>query len=99
MGHQKLPKFEAAFDAPFINWTRPLDPKEYTEHLYAAHKVLRLSVCVSLARSTIHPIHPIHPLSRSQTTTHPPHPTHRNYRARGSSPTAWTARSTPRATW
>jgi hypothetical protein len=39
VGHQKLPKFEAAFDAPFVNWTRPLDSKEYTEHLYAAHRV------------------------------------------------------------
>jgi hypothetical protein len=39
VGHQRLPRFEAAFDAPFVNWSRPLDPKEYTEHLYAAHKV------------------------------------------------------------
>lgn len=39
VGYQRLPKFEAAFDAPFVNWTRHPDPKELTEHLYAAHRV------------------------------------------------------------
>ena len=38
MGHQKLPPFEAAFAAPFINWTRPLDPDYMTRHLYADFK-------------------------------------------------------------
>ncbi len=38
MGHQQLPPFEAAFDAPFVNWTRPLDPPYMTRHLYADFK-------------------------------------------------------------
>jgi hypothetical protein len=35
VGEQPIPPLEAAFDAPFINWTRPAgDPPVLTEHLY-----------------------------------------------------------------
>ncbi len=35
IGEQPMPPLEAAFDGPFINWTRPAgDPLVLTEHLY-----------------------------------------------------------------
>lgn len=38
-GYQQISPLETAFDAPFINWTRPAgDPKVLTEHLYAKFK-------------------------------------------------------------
>lgn len=38
-GHQSLPLFESAFDAPHINWTRKTDALEKTEHLYYSYQV------------------------------------------------------------
>ncbi|TFJ81195.1 hypothetical protein NSK_007463 [Nannochloropsis salina CCMP1776] len=38
-GGQPLPPLEAAFDAPFVNWTRPAgDPPVLTEHLHLKYK-------------------------------------------------------------
>ena len=40
-GHQALASLEAAFDAPFVNWTRPLDPLPLTKHMYHMYQVWR----------------------------------------------------------
>lgn len=38
-GYQQISPLETAFDAPFINWTRPAgDPEVLTKHLYANFK-------------------------------------------------------------
>jgi Xyloglucan fucosyltransferase len=39
--HQKLPTFEAAFDAPHVNWTRPIDAEVLIDHLRYTFKGIR----------------------------------------------------------
>ena len=46
-GHQQLAPLEAAFDMPFIDWSRPLDPVELTERLYISYGV-RFAPCTHL---------------------------------------------------
>ncbi len=39
VGEQPVPPLEAAFDAPYVNWTRPAgDPLVLTEHLYRPYE-------------------------------------------------------------
>jgi Xyloglucan fucosyltransferase len=48
--HQKLPTFEAAFDAPHVNWTRPTDAEVLIDHLRYTYKGIRgytVSIVVS----------------------------------------------------